>query len=106
MVIVQQEDKCRYAGPVDFWCGQLMHATGIASADTLGRVRKRCVEAGLLAYVPGSRSRAARYWVRVPDAEVNSARTPRTTAAGVRQFGFNYRRVAALGATVVRHFLT
>ncbi|QJW93097.1 hypothetical protein FTUN_0600 [Frigoriglobus tundricola] len=74
-VIVLQEDQCRYSGPVDFWSGQLMHATGIASEDTLGRVRKRCVDARLLNYEPGSRSKPARYWVAEPCA--NPAPTPR-----------------------------
>ncbi len=74
-VIVLQEDQYRYSGPVDFWSGQLMHATGIASEDTLGRVRKRCVDAEFLSYEPGSRSKPARYWVLEPCT--NSAPTPR-----------------------------
>jgi hypothetical protein len=67
VAVVLQEDAQRYTGPVDFWNGQLMAALGVESEDTLARVRKRCVDAGWLSYTPGSRSRAARYSVILPE---------------------------------------
>jgi hypothetical protein len=74
--VVLQEDAQRYSGPVDYWNGQLVAALGVRSVDTLERVRARCIEAGWLHYVPGSRSRAARYWVTIPE------RTPREQPQG------------------------
>ena len=56
-VVVDRQDRNRqkYAA-VDFWAGQLMMALGI-SEDTLGRVRRRCVEADGSITKPALRAR-------------------------------------------------
>ena len=69
-VIVRREDSVGYR-PVDFWNGQLMALAGANSEDTLKRLRRKCVEAGWLAYIPGRRGVAPIYWVTVPDSVRN-----------------------------------
>jgi hypothetical protein len=64
-VIVNMEDRKRYEGPAAFWSHQLTTLLGV-SEDSLGRIRKRCVESGWLHYEPGAKAKAARYWVTVP----------------------------------------
>lgn len=68
LAIVAAEDRARYAGPVAVWNTALQQQIGARSPDTLERVRSRCVRAGWLSYTPGSRSRAATYFVVIPAA--------------------------------------
>ena len=63
-VVVTMEDKKRYA-PVDFWTSHLLRTLGV-SEDALIVARRRCTEAGWLHYEPGTRGKAARYWVILP----------------------------------------
>ncbi len=67
-VIVMTEDTRRYRGPVTYYNGVLAAQVGLGSVDALDRVRKKCVEAGWLAYIPGGRRvGAGRYWVMTPE---------------------------------------
>jgi hypothetical protein len=68
MVIVGQEDACRYNRPVNFWNAQLATLCGIpANNETqLRRVRDRCVKAGWLVYESGGRRKHGRYFVAIP----------------------------------------
>jgi hypothetical protein len=67
VAIVDQEDKKRYAGPVDFWNNQLMIRCGFRSKGRLNRTRKAVIEAGWLHYESGGKSRAGVYWCLVPE---------------------------------------
>jgi hypothetical protein len=65
--IVMVEDSKRYCGPVNYWNGQLYPLLGLKDERALHRVRDRCVLTGWLHYEPGTKTKAARYWVMVPD---------------------------------------
>lgn len=69
MVIVGQEDACRYSRPVNFWNGQLAVLCGIAEHNEkqLRRIRDRCVEAGWLQYESLGRRKHGRYFVTIPE---------------------------------------
>jgi hypothetical protein len=66
-VIAQTEDAGGYRKPVTYWNGQLVPLAGCGSESGLRRLREKCVRAGWLAYVPGRKGVAPRYWVTVPD---------------------------------------
>jgi hypothetical protein len=68
MVIVGQEDACRYSRPVNFWNAQLATLCGIPAHNEtqLRRVRDRCVKAGWLQYESGGRRKHGRYFVAIP----------------------------------------
>lgn len=61
------EDAAGYKRPVTWYNEQLMPLIGIASVSSLIRARTRCVNAGWLRYLPGAKSKAARYWVVIPE---------------------------------------
>ncbi|WP_439629014.1 hypothetical protein [Gemmata sp.] len=84
-VIVMTEDARGYSGSVGFYNPQLMPLIGATSEDTLDRVRKKCVEAGWLHYVPGGRrSGPGRYRVTIPaqHAGTDDAPTDESSSAG------------------------
>lgn len=68
MVIVGQEDACRYTRPVNFWNPQLATLIGLRGGDVDGlrRTRDRCIKAGWLQYQPGNKQSPARYFVTIP----------------------------------------
>lgn len=68
MIIVGQEDACRYSRPVSFWNHQLAALLGLRGVDehALRRVRDRCVRAGWLQYAAGNKQLPARYFVTIP----------------------------------------
>lgn len=70
MVIVGQEDACRYTRPVSFWNTQLATLLGMRGADEHGirRVRDRCIKAGWLQYRAGNKQLPAAYFVTIPAA--------------------------------------
>ena len=70
MVIVGQEDACRYTRPVSFWNTQLATLLGMRGADEHGlrRVRDRCIKAGWLQYRAGNKQLPASYFVTIPAA--------------------------------------
>jgi hypothetical protein len=70
MVIVGQEDACRYTRPVNFWNTQLSNLLGMRGADEHGvrRIRDRCVKAGWLQYQAGNKQQPAAYFVTIPAA--------------------------------------
>lgn len=70
MVVASTEDAAHYRRPVDFWNEQLAPLCGF-TVSKLRRVRDKCVESGWLAYEPGAKSRAARYWVQIPDYAID-----------------------------------
>ena len=63
--IVHTEDAAHYRRPVTWYNSQLMAVLGM-SKDQLVRVRQKCVDEGWLHYVAGTKSRAGRYWVKIP----------------------------------------
>jgi hypothetical protein len=66
-VVAMTEDARGYTDPVTFYNGQLLPLVGVGSVDALDRVRRRCIEAGWLHYIPGGRREGpGRYWVTVP----------------------------------------
>jgi hypothetical protein len=67
MQIVLQEDAKRYSGPVVFWNHSLSNICGFGSPKRLINARKKAVEAGWLHYEKGGKTRAARYWVTIPE---------------------------------------
>jgi hypothetical protein len=68
MVVVGQEDACRYSRPVNFWNAQLATLCGISASNEtqLRRIRDRCVNAGWLVYESGGRRKHGRYFVAIP----------------------------------------
>ena len=70
MIIVGQEDACRYTRPVNFWNAQLAALIGLRGVDehALRRIRDRCVRAGWLQYAAGNKQLPARYFVTIPAA--------------------------------------
>lgn len=70
MIVVGQEDSCRYTRPVNFWNTQLAPLVGIRGGDPEGlrRVRDRCVKAGWLQYLPGNKQQPASYYATIPAA--------------------------------------
>lgn len=69
--IALTEDAKRYSGPVTFWTGQILPATGFQSWDRLNRARKKAVEGGWLFYRSGGKSKAASYWTKYPDGDIS-----------------------------------
>jgi hypothetical protein len=65
--IAMTEDAKRYRGPVVFFNQPLVAVCGFSSEKVLFRVRTKCVETGWLAYFPGKKGVAARYWVLIPE---------------------------------------
>lgn len=66
-LVVNTEDAKGYRGAVTFFNAQLMQLAGIKNVKALGRVRARCVEAGWLHYEAGTKGRAGKYWVSIPE---------------------------------------
>ena len=76
-VVVMTEDARGYDSAVNFYNGQLQPMAGLRSEATLARVRKRCVEAGWLHYVPGGQRRGpGRYWVTIPERHAGTDDAP------------------------------
>jgi hypothetical protein len=65
-VIASTEDAAHYRRPVDYWNEQIAPLCGF-TVSKFRRVRDKCVESGWLAYVPGSKSKAAQYWLTIPE---------------------------------------
>ena len=63
--ISMQEDACRYRRAVTFYDHQLAPLMG-CSPNTLGALRKKCVDAGWLHYIHGGKGKPGKYWVLVP----------------------------------------
>lgn len=64
--IAMQEDETGYERPVDFFNGQLLDRCGFADDRALERIRRKCIESGLLHYTPSVKRKAGLYWVIVP----------------------------------------
>ena len=70
MIVVGQEDACRYTRSVSFWNHQLETLLGLRGVDehALRRIRDRCVRAGWLQYSAGNKQQPASYFVTIPAA--------------------------------------
>lgn len=68
IAIVHCEDAKRYSGPVAFFNENLADQIGL-SLSSMKRARDRAVEAGWLNYTPGTKRRAAMYFVTIPRCE-------------------------------------
>lgn len=71
MVIAQQEDSKRYTGPVLYWNSQLGLLCGFIGSKRLTNARQAAIDAGWLAYTPGRRGKAGKYWVMIPERYSN-----------------------------------
>ncbi|WP_149113685.1 hypothetical protein [Limnoglobus roseus] len=67
-IIVMTEDAKRYSGPVSFYSTNLADQCGF-SRSSMERARDRAASAGWLHYTPGTKGRAAMYWVTIPPEE-------------------------------------
>ena len=111
MVIVSQEDACRYSRPVNFWNAQLATLCGIPAHNEsqLRRVRDRCVKAGWLAYEGLGRRKYGVYAVAIPANinQDNDGSCDESPGDRVRQSGANpapsVRNVCADDALNVRN---
>lgn len=66
-VIAATEDAAGYRRPVTYFNAQLLARLGLASEDTLARIRTKVVSAGWLSYTPGRKGVPGTYFVLVPD---------------------------------------
>lgn len=73
--IAMTEDASRYRRAVTWYDHQLTPLLG-CSQDAMARARKKCVEAGWLHYEPGSKCKAGKYWVIVPQHADGMPDTP------------------------------
>lgn len=74
-IVVTEEDRQRYHGPVSFWNGHLIRVTG-CSEDRLARARQRAIDAGWLEYERGRKSTPGRYRVTIPGEQAPVATDP------------------------------
>ncbi len=65
-IIAHTEDAKGYRGPVTYFNEQLFPIVGLGSVSSLLRVREKCVTAGWLTHIPGTKGKAAQYWVNIP----------------------------------------
>jgi hypothetical protein len=67
LLVARTEDRKYYEDAPTFWTDQLLTSLGIKSRTTLGEVRDRCVNAGLLYYVPGVKGTPMTLWTLWPE---------------------------------------
>lgn len=67
LFVASREDKLHYSKAPKFWRAELMEQLAITSPKAVITTRQAAVNAGLLHYIEGSRTKAPLYWTLTPD---------------------------------------
>lgn len=67
LFVASREDRLHYSKAPKFWRAELTDRLGFGSFNTLAKVRREAISAGLIHYQEGTRTTPAVYWTLTPN---------------------------------------